>query len=96
MRRFILGWKVLGHEQRLHAKIVNRADDFVICRRRNADAAMDAMCNIMRKLKLTINEEKPHVCRAPDESFDFLGYTLGTCYSRRNGWRYITMLPSKK
>ena len=27
MRRFILGWKVLGHEQRLQAKIVNYADD---------------------------------------------------------------------
>ena len=50
----------------------------------------------MRKLKLTVNEEKTHVCRAPDESFDFLGYTFGTCYSRRNGWRYITERPSKK
>ena len=31
MRRFVLAWKVLGHEQRLQAKIVNYADDFVIC-----------------------------------------------------------------
>ena len=87
MRRFILGWKVLGHEQRFQAKIVNYADDFVICCRRNADQAMDAMRSIMRKLKLTVNEEKTHICRVPDESFDFLGYTFGTCYSRRNGWR---------
>ena len=79
MRRFILGWKLLGHEQRFQAKIVNYADDFVICCRRNADAAMDAMRSIMQKLKLTINEEKTHVCRAPDESFDFLGYTFGHC-----------------
>jgi RNA-directed DNA polymerase len=96
MRRFILGWKLLGHEQRLQAKIVNYADDFVICCRRSADAAMDAMRSIMRTLKLTINEEKTHVCRAPDESFDFLGYTFGTCYSRRNGWRFITERPSKQ
>lgn len=27
MRRFVLGWKVLGHEQRLDAHIVNYADD---------------------------------------------------------------------
>lgn len=27
MRRFILGWKVLGHERRLGARIVNYADD---------------------------------------------------------------------
>ena len=31
MRRFLLGWKTLGHEQRLEARIVNFADDFVIC-----------------------------------------------------------------
>ena len=31
MRRFILGWKRLGCEQRWAAKIVNYADDFVIC-----------------------------------------------------------------
>ena len=27
MRRFILGWKVLGHDKRFHVKIVNYADD---------------------------------------------------------------------
>ena len=96
MRRFILGWKVLGHEKRLQAEIVNYADDFVICCRRNAEEAMDAMCSIMQKLKLTVNEEKTHVCRLPDESFDFLGYTFGRHYSRRTGWRYITQRPSKK
>ncbi len=96
MRRFILGWKVLGHEKRLQAKIVNYADDFVICCRRNADEAMDAMRSIMQTLKLTVNEEKTHICRLPDESFDFLGYTFGRHYSRRTGQRQITQRPSKK
>jgi retron-type reverse transcriptase len=27
MRRFVLGWKTLGHEQKLQARIVNYADD---------------------------------------------------------------------
>ena len=27
MRRFVLGWKKLGHEQRIQARIVNYADD---------------------------------------------------------------------
>ena len=31
MRRFVLGWKKLGHEKRLRAYIVNYADDLVIC-----------------------------------------------------------------
>ncbi len=40
MRGFVLGWKVLGHEQRLRAYIVNYADDFVICCRGTARQAM--------------------------------------------------------
>ena len=96
MRRFILGWKVLGHEQRFQAKIVNYADDLVICCRRNADQAMDAMRSIFRKLKLTVNGEKTHICQIPDESFDFLGYTFGRCYSARTGHSYVSERPSKR
>ena len=96
MRRFILGWKVLGHERRLHAKIVNYADDFVICCRGSAEEALAAMQNMMQKLKLTVNKEKTHICRLPDETFDFLGYTFGRCYSSTKGWRYIGNRPSKK
>ena len=95
MRRFILGWKALGHERRFQAKIVNYADDFVICCRGRAEQAMDAMRSMMQKLKLTVNEEKTHICRLPDESFDFLGYTFGRCYSR-TGVRYIAQRPSRK
>src|SRR5438094_4865895 len=36
MRRFVLGWKTLGHEKRFQARIVNYADDFVILCRRHA------------------------------------------------------------
>ena len=38
MRRFVLGWKTLGHQQRFQARIVNYADDFVICCRGTAEA----------------------------------------------------------
>jgi len=96
MRRFLLGWKVLGHEQRFQAKIVNYADDFVICCRGQADKAMVAMRNMMQRLKLTVNEEKTHICRLPDESFDFLGYTFKRCYSRTTGYRFIGQCPSQK
>src|ERR1700731_4584350 len=42
MRRFVLGWKKLGHEERWQAYIVNYADDFVICCRGKADEALVA------------------------------------------------------
>ena len=37
MRRFIVGWKVLGHARRFEAEIVNYADDFVVCGKAPAD-----------------------------------------------------------
>src|SRR5215471_3596913 len=81
MRRFVLGWKKLGHEKRLEARIVNYADDLVICCRGRAEEALARMRDIMTKLKLTVNETKTRVCKLPEEKFDFLGYTFGQCYS---------------
>lgn len=96
MRRFILGWKVFGHENRLKAYIVNYADDFVICCRGTAHEARAAMQVLIQKLKLTTNEAKTHLCRIPEESFDFLGYTIGRCWSTKTGKAYIGTRPSRK
>lgn len=96
MRRFLLGWKILGHARRLSAHIVNYADDFVICCQGQAHKAMAAMRGIMGILKLTVNEEKTHLCHIPQERFDFLGYTFGRCYKRDSGRAYIGTKPSKK
>ena len=96
MRRFLLGWKTLGHQRRLQAYIVNYADDFVICSRGRAVDAMAAMRSMMSRLRLTVNEEKTTLRRVPAESFDFLGYTLGRCFSFRSGRTYIGTRPSKK
>jgi RNA-directed DNA polymerase len=96
MRRFILGWKVLGHERQLDAHIVNYADDFVICCQGTAAEAMTAMRAMMTRLKLTVNEAKTRLCRGPDEPFDFLGYTVGRCYEARTGWAYLGVRPSAR
>ncbi len=96
MRRFVLGWKVLGHERRLDAHIVNYADDYVICCRGTAAEADRTMRALMRRLKLTVNDAKTRICRVPDESFDFLGYTIGRCYSPKTGRAYIGTRPSKQ
>jgi hypothetical protein len=95
MRRFVLGWKTLGHEQKLEARIVNYADDFVICCRRRASKAMTAMRDIMSRIKLTVNETKTHTCRVPFETFNFLGYTFGRCYRYGTGRAYIGSRPAR-
>ncbi len=96
MRRFVAGWKTLGHEQRLQSRIVNYADDFVICCRGTAEQAMTAMRSMMARLKLTVNERKTHVCRVPAETFNFLGYTFGRCYSPKTGRPYLGTRPMQK
>jgi group II intron reverse transcriptase/maturase len=86
MRRFVLGWKMLGLERSLGARIVNYADDLVIlCRKGKAEEALQRLREIMGKLKLTVNEEKTRSCKVPEEQFDFLGYTFGRMYSARTG-----------
>jgi len=76
MRRFVVGWKVLGHAARLNAHIVNYAEDLTILCRGTAEEAMNAMREMMDRLKLTVNEGKTRLCSVPDSSFDFLGYSV--------------------
>lgn len=96
MRRFVMGWKHLGYERRLGARVVTYADDLVICCKGSAEEALQALRLIMTRLKLTVNERKTHVCRVPEQHFDFLGYTFGRCYSTQTGRAYIGTRPSKK
>lgn len=51
---------------------------------------------IMNTLKLTVNEQKTRICRVPEESFDFLGYTIGQSHSPRNGRAFIGTRPARK
>jgi group II intron reverse transcriptase/maturase len=97
MRRLVLGWKKFGLEQSLGSRIVTYADDLVIlCRKGNAEMALQRLHEITGKLKLTVNEEKTRICRAPGEAFDFLGYTFGRMHSARTGLSYLGHRPSKK
>ena len=97
MRRFVLAWEQFGLDRRFGSCIVTYADDLVIlCRRGKAEEAAQAMRIIMKKLKLTVNEEKTRVCTVPEEHFDFLGYTFGRLYSPRTGKARLGMRPSKK
>jgi RNA-directed DNA polymerase len=93
MRRFVLGWKKLGFERSLGTY----ADDLVIlCRKGNAEAALQRLREIMGKLRLTVNEEKTRICKVPEGEFDFLGYTFGRMYSTRTGKARLGQRPSKK
>ena len=94
MRRFILGWKVLGYARRFEAEIVNYADDFAVLGKAPAAEMRSAVEGLMKRLKLPINAEKTRCCRVPEEPMTFLGYRIGRNYRRDTGRAYIGTRPS--
>ena len=95
-RRFLLAWQQRGQQAKLDAHVVNYADDFVICcRPGNAAEAMAQMQALMVRLGLEVNVTKTRIARLPEESFDFLGYTVGRFYTI-GGRPFIGTCPSKK
>ena len=95
-RRFLLAWERFGHRERLDAYVINYADDLVICcRPGNGSVALTTMRQLMTRLGLTVNEAKTRLVRLPEESFDFLGYTIGRFYGK-DGAPYIGTRPSRK
>jgi group II intron reverse transcriptase/maturase len=95
-RRFVLAWRKTPEARATDGKIVNYADDFVICcRPGTGDVAMAKMRQLMTRLGLEVNERKTHLVRLPEERFDFLGYTVGRFYGK-DGVQFIGTSPSKK
>ena len=54
------------------------------------------MKQMMKKLGLEVNEDKTRLCQVPEETFEFLGYRFGRCYSTKTGRAYIGTRPSPK
>jgi RNA-directed DNA polymerase len=96
IHRYIKAFRKHGLEQRFGAVLVNYADDFVVLCRRGAGEVLKLTGQWLKKIGLTLNEQKTFVRNAHRETFDFLGYTFGTMYSHKNGHRYLGAAPSKK
>ena len=95
MRRFVLGWKVLGYARRFRAEIVNYADDFRVLGKAPAAEMLTAVKRIMEELKLPVNERKTRCLRCPEEPMGFLGYRIGRNYRPKGKGAYIGTRPNK-
>jgi RNA-directed DNA polymerase len=93
MRRFLLAWR--RWEAELQAYVCSYADDLVILCRGTAGQALVVMRDLMRRIKLEVNEEKTRIVDARKASFDFLGFTFGPQYYRKKGTLYLGAAPSK-
>ena len=96
MNRFLKHWRLSGCGEALCAHVVSYADDFVILSRGHAAEALAWTKAVMTKLGLTLNEAKTSLKNARQESFDFLGYTLGPQRYRKDGHWYLGASPSNK
>ncbi len=95
MRRFILGWKMLGYARRYCSEIVNYADDCCVLGKAPAAEMLAAVKRIMDSLKFAVNEQKTRCLRCPDEAMAFLGYRIGRNYRPHGHGAYIGTRPSK-
>ena len=68
-------------------KLIRYCDDFVVvCRyRHEAEKSLQAIQQILTKLKLTVHPEKTRIVRLPQEGFDFLGFHFLKFRSRVSG-----------
>jgi RNA-directed DNA polymerase len=96
MNRFLKHWRATGRDQAFQAHVISYADDFVILSRGHAGEALTWTKAVMTKLGLSLNEEKTSLWDARQERFDFLGYSFGPHYYRKDGHWYLGASPSRK
>jgi len=89
-------WAVKKVQEKLGARLVRYADDSVILCRGNTGRILKGIKRVLDDLGLTLNEEKTCVVDARQESFNFLGFTIGMKRGKRTGRIYPHIEPSKK
>ncbi len=96
INRFLKYWRIAEQGEVFWAYVISYADDFVILSRGQATRALDWTRQVMNRLKLNLNEQKTVIRDARKECFDFLGYTFGSVWFRKDATRYMSASPSKE
>lgn len=81
---------------KLQARIVRYADDFVVLCRGGVEAPLALIRGVLHRLDLTLNETKTHCVDARQESFNFLGFEIRVSKSWRTGRGYQHICPAPK
>lgn len=89
-------WQRHHLAQRLQARLVRYADDFVVLCRKDVATPLKLIRQILAKLDLMLNDDKTRVVDAGVERFRFLGFELGMATGRTTGRRYPHVEPSAK
>jgi RNA-directed DNA polymerase len=89
-------WAVKKVQERLGARLVRYADDSVVLCRGNTARILNGFKKVLNDMGLALNAEKTRAVDARNESFSFLGFTIGIRRSPRTGRRYPHIEPSKQ
>jgi len=69
-------WQRHGYVEKLQARLVRYADDFVVLCRQDTAAAMTVVRHVLERLDLTLNDKKSRTVDARKEPFVFLGFSI--------------------
>jgi len=89
-------WKGKKLQERMEARLIRYADDFVVLCKGNTGRLVQGIQNILGHLGLALNPEKTRVVDARQEGFDFLGFAVEVRRHPRTGKRFPLIRPSKK
>jgi hypothetical protein len=89
-------WKVKKVQERLGARLVRYADDVVILCEGNTDRILKGLKTALSDLGLTLNEVKTKVVNARQESFTFLGFSIGMRKGLKRDYLFPFTEPSRK
>ncbi|MCM1567279.1 MAG: group II intron reverse transcriptase/maturase [Candidatus Dehalobacter alkaniphilus] len=76
-------------------KIIRYADDFVLMGKHISKLTIKTLKKILERMELTLNEEKTKTLNVREETFDFLGFTIGYRKGFKNK-KYLSITPGQK
>lgn len=89
-------WKVKKVQERLEARLIRYADDFVVLCKGNTERILKGIKMVLGDLRLSLHEGKTEVVDARKESFNFLGFTIQVKENPATGKKFPLIIPSKK
>ncbi len=89
-------WKVKKVQEKLEARLIRYADDFVVLCKGNTGRILNGIKTVLGELGLNLHEGKTKVVDAKKESFNFLGFTIQVKENPATGKKFPLVTPSKK
>ena len=89
-------WKMKRVQERMEARLIRYADDFVVLCKGNTDRLLEGIQRVLGQLGLSLSAEKTRVLDSRQEGFSFLGFDIKVRKSPRTGRSYPHIRPSRK